>query len=440
MCRSELIPSGPSTALSVVQQERAAFGLRSHDYPRYRKHCASKLHHLRQHLHATHGKGREYKKLPAVPLGKAQDGHVLIHLFEAERAFSHAQELLASKDSPEKHHAIARFRRALHHTSSLLGYLLRLPAQAQAELGAYSLMLRARYAIAKGDEELYNPALVQLATARLLLQALADAAGSSRDVALYTSFLDSTAPEPAEAGPDDRTCLAIIKSLDAVLQSLEQMRALPLAEESAGVAQGLEGRLEYTRAKRIGYLARLYASQNSYGEALALLSRGTIYLRALASSSSSSSLASPTPELAFYPLPVPLSDALGKQLAALELRLKKEWYAATRPKPVFYDVAFNYVKQPGERVRQRAGLPAELAAGVMGVVGSAAGAAGNAAAGAGKALAGAGTKAVGKVEAAAGVGEKRQQVEEEPVAGQQGQGQGQEKGWSGYLGGWWGRK
>ncbi|KZO99788.1 hypothetical protein CALVIDRAFT_359343 [Calocera viscosa TUFC12733] len=611
--------------LSVVQQERAAFGLRSHDYARYRKHCASKLHHLRQSLHVTHGKGREFKKIAPVALDKAQDGHLLIHLFESERAYSHAQELLAAKDG-DKHHAISRFRRAVHHSSSLLEYLPRLHTTSRAELAAYHLILSARYAIAKRDDALYNSALVQLATARTLLQALADAAGTSRDVALYTSFLDSAAPEvrflahelghprawdtvavcgdikrpesegawpgfgalleelekakgakgqgelrplvwegtevqvrepelvellirvqgaqgaltahssePAAApsevpkegkgkprkkhrrtllpaydallhaladaedlarrlkeaqaattllaaapqggekeadvgflhafvtyrllatrierdlllvkmlenppkhfaggeqaqakagsskakeaaqdGPDDRTCLAIIKSLDAVLQSLEQMRELAVVEESVDVGEGIERRLNFTRAKRIEYLARLYASQAQYGESLALLARGTIYLRTV--SASNTGTTSSPPELEFYPLPPTLAQSLSAQISALELKLKKDWYAATRKKPVFYDVAFNYVAQPGERVRQRAGLPAEEPAPTGIAVGAGS----------------AGPKV--PVKASEG-GEKRQQVEreEEPALdGAQGK-----AGWSGYLGGWWGRK
>ncbi|KAF4582609.1 hypothetical protein EYR40_002532 [Pleurotus pulmonarius] len=43
----------------------------------------------------THGKGREFKKLPEVPTGKIKAGHLELLLFEAERAWSYSQELLA---------------------------------------------------------------------------------------------------------------------------------------------------------------------------------------------------------------------------------------------------------------------------------------------------------------------------------------------------------
>ncbi|EJT98886.1 hypothetical protein DACRYDRAFT_118202 [Dacryopinax primogenitus] len=619
--------------LSVVQQERAAFGLRSYDYARYRKHCTSKLHRLRQNLHVTHGKGKEYKKAAPIGVDKAQDGHILIYLFEAERAFSHAQELLNIPS--EKHHAIARFRRSISHASGMLPYLSRLPTLSQAELAAYILMLRARFAIARRDDGVYNLALVQLASARALLTALSEAASSSRDVALYTSFLDTLAPEvrflahelghprawdipavcadvqrsesaaawpgfedllkaleqekskkgkgelhalvwegkelqvrepelvellirvqaaqlaldthaaeaakpkqteaasegkkkrskgkrkhsllpaydallnalaeaedlsrrlaeaqalgqqqsalaaPSTPGsgegkegdvrflhafvtyrllasrierdlllvkmlenppkrftkpsttdkaalsktsgpakdnttkeqstePDDRTCLAIIRNLDSVLQSLEQMRELAVVQESLVVGEGIEGRIAFTRAKRIEYLARLYGSQTQYAEALALLERGHFYLRTLSPSLSSTK---PSPaELAFYPLPSLLIQTLTQGIEQLQLKLKKEWYAATHKKPVFYDIAFNYIDQPLERIRARAGLAPEQSQQVTSPV--------------------AGAKGTKPAEV-----EKRQQVEHEEVK-EEVKPQ-HPSGWSGYLGGWWGKR
>jgi hypothetical protein len=40
----------------------------------HRKHCANKVHRLRRSLKMTHGKGKEFKKLPAVPTENLKDG------------------------------------------------------------------------------------------------------------------------------------------------------------------------------------------------------------------------------------------------------------------------------------------------------------------------------------------------------------------------------
>ncbi len=64
----------PPSALQLVNEQRNAYGLRYNDYERYRKHCANRTHRLRSSLKMTHGKGREFKKLPPVKLETVKDG------------------------------------------------------------------------------------------------------------------------------------------------------------------------------------------------------------------------------------------------------------------------------------------------------------------------------------------------------------------------------
>lgn len=61
-------------ALQLANEQRNAYGLRYNDYARYRKHCANRTHRLRSTLKMTHGKGREFKKLPPVKLENIKDG------------------------------------------------------------------------------------------------------------------------------------------------------------------------------------------------------------------------------------------------------------------------------------------------------------------------------------------------------------------------------
>ena len=60
-------------ALQLANEQRNAYGLRYNDYARYRKHCANRTHRLRSTLKMTHGKGREFKKLPPVKLENIKD-------------------------------------------------------------------------------------------------------------------------------------------------------------------------------------------------------------------------------------------------------------------------------------------------------------------------------------------------------------------------------
>ena len=76
-------------ALHLVNEQRSAHGLRYDDFHRYRwvwplpqdisnatdrNHCANRTHRLRSTLKLTHGKGREFKKLPPLTPDVIRDG------------------------------------------------------------------------------------------------------------------------------------------------------------------------------------------------------------------------------------------------------------------------------------------------------------------------------------------------------------------------------
>ncbi|KAI0286735.1 hypothetical protein BGY98DRAFT_1086767 [Russula aff. rugulosa BPL654] len=184
-------------ALQLVNEQRSLYGLRYHDHERYRKHCANRTHRLRSSLKVTHGRGRDFKKPPVVPQDKIQDGHLQLLLYQAERAWSYAQELLSlaafptneSKASALRHNATGRFRRAVHWATQLLS---------QCQMAAYTLVLNGRF-LRYRDE--FEDALVQLSVARGILDELAESADTSRDQALATYFGD-------EIGPEIRSCKA----------------------------------------------------------------------------------------------------------------------------------------------------------------------------------------------------------------------------------------
>lgn len=129
---------------------------------------------------------------------------LLLDLFEAERAWTYAQELLLeytkTKETSTRRHALSRYRRAISWAKELSDRSTalyssnpqRISHAAHAEIMTYYHMLRGRFARTKDE---FEPALGALAVARSLLDTLTNAATSTRDQALYAVFIDEVNPE-----------------------------------------------------------------------------------------------------------------------------------------------------------------------------------------------------------------------------------------------------
>ncbi|KAJ7022612.1 hypothetical protein C8F04DRAFT_1048859 [Mycena alexandri] len=191
-------------ALQLANEQRNAYGLRYNDFARYRKHCANRTHRLRSTLKMTHGKGREFKKLPPLTPETVKDGHLQLLLLEAERAWAYSQELSAqalvstANATTLRHSATGRFRRAVSWSTQLLSLcqslfaVSRLSAAHLLQVSIYTLVLNARF-LRHRDE--FDDALVQLSVARGLLDELANNAETSREQALAAVFADEVGPE-----------------------------------------------------------------------------------------------------------------------------------------------------------------------------------------------------------------------------------------------------
>ena len=129
-----------------------------------------------------------------------------LYLFEAERAWSYAEELVVSSSLPankdrastQRHSATGRFRRAVHWSTQLLAFCQalysssRLSAKSLIETTIYTLTLNGRFL--RHGEDVEN-ALHPLCVARSLLDKLAETASTSRDQALAIRFSDDIGPE-----------------------------------------------------------------------------------------------------------------------------------------------------------------------------------------------------------------------------------------------------
>ncbi len=184
-------------------------------------------------------------------------------LFEAERAWAHAQEMQqlslklandaktlkdaaaaqAEKESnANRKHATHRMRRAIHWATQLLSHCQTLYAQARlsaedlTQITTYTLILNGRFLRQRYE---FDDALVQLSVARDLLDSLAAAAATSRAQALAIAFADEIGPEiryaahelrrdkaydvdavVADVAPKHRN--ALMQDCDAVLARLKE--------------------------------------------------------------------------------------------------------------------------------------------------------------------------------------------------------------------------
>ncbi|KZS90358.1 hypothetical protein SISNIDRAFT_457898 [Sistotremastrum niveocremeum HHB9708] len=180
-----------------------------------------------------------------------------------------------------------------------------------------------------------------------------------------TSGVKDSAPVDGRLNP------ALVKLLDTISQSLNQMRTLSVVDESADLATELDARILYTKAWRCLYLARAYAvvPLRQYGEALALTQRAHIHLREATSLLSlSDSGTERHSAVSFYALSQKDVERLEADFEADELRYKTDWFAYNggvlqsadgaggKPKkPLFFDIALNYVDLDMNRLRERAG-------------------------------------------------------------------------------------
>jgi len=189
-----------------------------------------------------------------------------------------------------------------------------------------------------------------------------------RDLLLVSALLSSEAgSKKANPEVDNRLFPAVVKLLDTVLQSLNQMRALSVVDDSPDLASAVEARLTFTKARRCLFLARSYAPVKKYAEALVLIQHASIHVRETQSTLSLSDadpISAATPS--YYPLSSEIVSELEGTLSSEGLQFKRDWFAfnggsidstaKSDKKPLFFDIAVNYVALDMASLRARAGL------------------------------------------------------------------------------------
>jgi len=167
---------------------------------------------------------------------------------------------------------------------------------------------------------------------------------------------------------DKRLFPAIVKLLDTILQSLTQMRTISIVDDNPDLASAVDARFAFTNSRRCVYLAQCYAAVKKYGEALALLQHSTIHVReAVSSLSLSESDIIKNANASFFPLNADDIKEVESAITSDNSQLKRDWFAynggsvnadpTTYKKPLFFNIALNYVELDMDRLQQRAGKP-----------------------------------------------------------------------------------
>ncbi|KAJ3514928.1 hypothetical protein NLJ89_g2082 [Agrocybe chaxingu] len=195
----------------------------------------------------------------------------------------------------------------------------------------------------------------------LLMNTLLASGGTDK-----SSHLQKVANSTSKARPvDNRLYPAVVKLLDTVLQSLTQMRTLSVVDDNPDLTSAVEARIAFTNARRCAYLAQCYAAVTKYAEALALLQHGTIYLRETVSNLSlSNSDVINSGDAAFFPLSNKEVKEIECTIALDSVHFKQDWFTynggsvadpSTYKKPLFFNIALNYVELDMDRLQRRAG-------------------------------------------------------------------------------------
>lgn len=117
-------------------------------------------------------------------------------------------------------------------------------------------------------------------------------------------------------------------------------------------------------------MARAYSHLKRYAEAVSLTQTGQVRVREARYQISLLSSPAPTPETQYLPLSENLILSLEGLIEQEEKKRKVEWFAfnggsvkgdtdSTAKKPLFYDIAYNELEDPLEKIQRRGGRKVE---------------------------------------------------------------------------------
>ncbi|KAH8799621.1 hypothetical protein DL96DRAFT_1672399 [Flagelloscypha sp. PMI_526] len=325
--------------------------------PKHRNQLVEGAAALIKRLHSESGKGESRKQLKElswegqpVPVRNPELVDALLRVQEAETRLESSKQSKSSKKAVAAYDAVLL---ALSDASDLAKKI----ADTQPSTAS------SRTPGARDGHFIHAFLVYQLLSRRI-----------QRDLLMVESIVSESSKvdkssKSASSEIDPRVYPGLVKLLDTVIQSLNQMRTLSIIDDSPDFSSSIDARISYTKARRCLYLARCYAASQvkKYAEALVLIQHANIHIREtqtslkLVEEDPINTSASP-----FYSLTTSDAAALDESLAADALTFKRDWYAfnsgsinpedhKTYKKPTFFNIALNYVELDMDALNERAG-------------------------------------------------------------------------------------
>lgn len=150
------------------------------------------------------------------------------------------------------------------------------------------------------------------------------------------------------------------------------MRNLSVVDDSSvNLSASVEARIAYTKARKCLYLARCYTGaaggKGGWGEALVLVRKGVLHLREVRLLMDEYGNEN-VEEESWYPLTPTHVSSLESQLAQDTEKYKRDWFGFNggapitseegrlkHEKPLFFNIAWNFINVDMERLEERAG-------------------------------------------------------------------------------------
>lgn len=143
------------------------------------------------------------------------------------------------------------------------------------------------------------------------------------------------------------------------------MRTLSLVDDSPDLASTVDARATFTQARRCVYLSQCYAPVKKFAEALTLLQHASLHIRETKSFLSSVASIEDS-KTSFYPLSHEVVAKLEDIASQATIQYKRDWFMlnggaidpdqkSSYEKPLFFNIAWNYINVDMDRLHERAG-------------------------------------------------------------------------------------
>jgi len=222
----EDMPKLTLNVLEMVKTAQQQNGLRHGDYQRYSQYCARRLRRIRQSIGVMYGRGKKYANVKIVAETAADARHLMVPLFNAERAWAVAmalkQDMESSENSRLKFHMVRKLVKAAQWGAEVKEICAaRCDGRSALEAEAYGATMCGHLAL---EKERWAEALQFFGASSRIFGELGTV-GTVEQQDLFSQAVEESKPrlrycryQLGEAGGDDASALVSDASGDKLLQ------------------------------------------------------------------------------------------------------------------------------------------------------------------------------------------------------------------------------